>query len=814
LEYADFVLVDFKLFNMRPRPQLERELAQAIGHHCSGRFARAELLYRRVLSADPRQPKALLGLSTLAVQSQRNELAADLLARALELEPDNSTLQSNLAEVYRRLGQRRKAVDLLLQVLARDPDFAEAFYDLAQVIEDNGELSEAVVYFERATDLRPDVVSYQQGLAAAVAQLGDRSRAAGHYACAWLLDGRHARALDAMAGSLTLLGRTEMANTLRRHYETGAKPGTYSTESIAQDAHLKALSLEQRGDIQAAVAQYEVAAYSQPDSLIYQKSFARALHDFGALGQAVAHYHCALAIAPRCVEILVSLSTVLRSLGRSEGAAAASIRALEIDPNCARAHACLGAARVDQHRNDAAISSCKRAIELDPYDWLAHFQLGNALFSVGEVEAALGCYRRTIELNPKHHTAHSNLIMLLSFVPGVSIQAIGDAARDWARQRADPLASEFTPHENERNPQRRLRIGYFSPDFIEHSVALFVLPLLEQHDRAGFEVICYSNVRRPDAITRRMQTAADGWRDIAGAGDAVVADLVRGDRIDLLIDLAMHTGGGRPLLFARKPAPIQICWLAYVGTTGLSTMDYRITDPYLDPPELHAGWSTEKPLVLPETFWCYRHFERAPDVNALPALSTGQVTFGSQHSFHKIHRGVIALWARVLRSIEGSRLVLYAPQSAHSPIVKQFEQEHIEANRIEFLPLRARREYLAEYQRIDLSLDTFPYNGATTSLDAWYMGVPVLSLQGQTPVSRAGLSIATNLGLGEFVVTSEDDYVRRAQQITNHLERLNQLRTGLRRRMEQSPLMDAPRFTRNLEAAYRKVWVQWCSGGN
>ncbi len=530
----------------------------------------------------------------------------------------------------------------------------------------------------------------------------------------------------------------------------------------------------------------------------------------GFLERAVAHYYCALALTPRSVNTLVSLSAVLKELGQTEGAARAGQRALEVEPGSALAHASLAAARADQQRNEEAIASARRAIEIDPSVGLAHFELGYALVGCGEVEAAIDCFRRTIAVCPTHHIAHSNIVLLLSYVPGVTAALIGAEARGWAQQRADPLAHEITAHTNDREPNRRLRIGYVSPDFRNHSVASFMLPLLEHHDHNAYEVICYSSVRHPDTVTERLRVHAGGWRDIAGAGDAVVAELVRNDGIDVLVDLAMHTAGGRPRLFARKPAPVQICWLAYAGTTGLSTMDYRITDPYLDPPGLDPGWSSEAPLALPDSFWCYAPLEPAPDVNALPALFSDHATFGSLHSFHKIRPGVLELWARVLQSIKGSRLALYAPASSHAAMLSVLACEGVEPRRIEFLPWRPRHEYLAAYHHIDISLDTFPFNGATTSLEAWYMGVPVLSLLGQTPVGRAGLSIASNLGLSEFVATSEDDYVSAAVNLARDLGRLSALRAELRDRMTRSPLMDGTRFTRNLEAAYRSAWAAWC----
>jgi predicted O-linked N-acetylglucosamine transferase (SPINDLY family) len=796
---------------MRPQSKFTIDLGHALDHHRAGRLTRAETLYRRVLTADSRHPKALYSLGLLALQTQRNEVAAELFKRAVDVDPNSIACHFNLGEAYRRLGRRREAVESLAKVLSLKPDFSEGFYNLALVLKDNGELKGAITYFERATDLNPAALLFQQALAGALQEFGDWARAVGHQACAWLLGGRDKSMLDALVSTLSILEQSEAADELRRRHGQADNLRAVAGSIFAEAAHQRALVFEGSGDTQNALAQHEIATYAQPDEFLYQSKLAGALRDIGALERAIGHYHCALALMPQSVETLISLSAVLKELGRSDGAAAASQRALDIEPECAMAHASLAAARVDQQRNEEAIASCRRAIDIDPTVSLSHFQLGYALVGCGEIEQAIDCFRRTIDLNPTHHVAHSNIVLLLSYVPGVSAEAIGEEAKAWARLRADSLAQEILPHANDRAPGRRLRIGYVSPDLRDHSVATFLLPLLQNHNRSDYEVICYASMRHPDAVTGRLRIHTDGWRDIASIGDAAVADLVREDGVDVLVDLAMHSAGGRPLLFARKPAPVQICWLAYAGTTGLSTMDYRVTDPYLDPPGLEPGWCTEKPLVLPDSYWCYCPVTPAPYVNALPALTSGQVTFGSLHSFHKIRPGVIALWARVLRSVQGSRLVLYAPTSSQGTMLREFEKERVDSSRIEFLPWRPRHEYLAAYHRIDVSLDTFPFNGATTSLEAFYMGVPVLSLLGRTPVGRAGLSIATNLGLAELVARSDDDYIGKAVELTHEIGRLSQLRAGLRDRMERSPLMDAARFACNLETAYRTAWKAWCA---
>ncbi len=339
-----------------------------------------------------------------------------------------------------------------------------------------------------------------------------------------------------------------------------------------------------------------------------------------------------------------------------------------------------------------------------------------------------------------------------------------------------------------------------------------MFPLLSQHDHERFEIICYSDAARPDDWTNRLLRYADRSCSVAGASDAALVERIREDRIDVLVDLTMHMAQNRLSAFARRAAPIQVCWLAYPGTTGLGTMDYRVTDRYLEPPGGEAGVYAEQSLPLPDTFWCYHPITGGESVGPLPARRRGHMSFGSLNNLLKVSDATLALWARVLREVPASTFTLLAPVGdARDRTLGTFEAHGVDRGRVEFVEYQRREAYLATYRSIDVCLDTFPYNGHTTSLDAFWMGVPVVTLVGSTIVGRAGLCQAMNLGLPELVARSPDEYVKIAVEWSKDLERLGDLRAGLRARMESSPLMDAPAFARNLEAAYRSVWQRWCA---
>jgi predicted O-linked N-acetylglucosamine transferase (SPINDLY family) len=446
---------------------------------------------------------------------------------------------------------------------------------------------------------------------------------------------------------------------------------------------------------------------------------------------------------------------------------------------------------------------------------VAYSNLGNALQDQGQLDESLAAYRKALSINPAIAAAHSNLAFTMNFHPGYDAAAILDEHRSWSRRHAELLPRfKHTPPSNPASG-RRLRIGYVSPDFREHCQSFFTTGLLANHDRDQFEIFCYSSVAHPDHITRRLMGFVEQWRPVAGMSDAKLAETIYADRIDILVDLTMHMSQGRPLMFARKPAPVQVAWLAYPGTTGLPAMDYRLTDPHLDPPGETDQFYTEKSIRLPDAFWCYDPLTTVPAVNELPALKTGNLTFGCLNNFRKLNDDTVALWSQVLRQVDNSRLLLLSAPGQHRQRVHgRFSELGVDPQRVEFIPYQPRASYLTTYHRIDIGLDTFPYNGHTTSLDSFWMGVPVVTYAGSRATGRAGLCHVSNLGLTELAGRSPDEFMRQAVKMSGDLPGLARLRSELRGRMERSPLMNAPRFARNMEAAFRVMWEGWCKTGS
>jgi protein O-GlcNAc transferase len=604
------------------------------------------------------------------------------------------------------------------------------------------------------------------------------------------------------------------------------------------------VALRERGQLDEAIAAYRHALELKPGYLEAHYNLGVALGDRGQFDEAIAAYRRALRLKPNYPEAHNNLGIALRDRGQLDVAVAACRRALELKPDYPDAYNNLGAALAGQGQLGEAMAAYRRALELKPDHSEALNNLGNALKDRGELDEAIAAYRQGLELKPNHPEvlnnlgnalknrgkldeamaayrralqmkpedagAHSNLIYALHFHPAHGARTISEEHERWNRQFRDPRKEFVQPHANERNLERRLRIGYVSPDFRDHPVGRYVLPLLERHDRERFDVLCYSGVLRPDWMTERLRALAGGWRNTIGVPDARLAEMIREDGVDILVDLAMHTAGNRLPMFARQPAPVQVTWLTYPGSTGLPSIGYRLTDARMDPPGEEPAWSAEEPVRLPDCWCCYDPVGETPEINELPALSAQGVTFGSLNNFAKAHKGVLALWARVLEAVKGSRLVMLCPEgSARERVRAFFGARGIATERVELVGYLPRWDYLRLYQRIDLGLDPFPFNGMTTTCDALWMGVPVLTLPGEMPASRAGMSLLSSVELGELAASSEENYVRMAVGLAGNLPRLAELRATLRARMRASPLMDAPRFARNVEAAYRRMWERW-----
>jgi len=459
-----------------------------------------------------------------------------------------------------------------------------------------------------------------------------------------------------------------------------------------------------------------------------------------------------------------------------------------------------------------AMEYLERSIQARPDDAVFHNNLGSILVQAGRTEEAAGFFRKALEIDPEMHSARANLIFVMVLQESVPPEEVYAEHVAWAKIHADPLLAQAKPHDNAPDPERRLRVGYISADFREHALSYFIAPALAQHDASAFEVFGYYSGRIVDDVTRRLARAADHWHEIVDLDDAQAAELIRSHGIDILVDLSGHLRENRLLVLARKPAPLQVTYLAYPNTTGMRAIDYRITDAVCDPPGATERYYRETLVRLPRCMWCYQPRADMPAVSPSPAAKNGSVTFASMNGASKITTRMLSLWGRILSEVPDSRIVLTTvPEQGRERIRDILTRAGIAEARISMHDRLPTKDFWALYQGIDILLDTFPMNGGTTTCEALWLGVPVITRSGDIFQSRAGRSILGAMGLDELIAASDDEYVRMAVALARDGPRLRALRAGLRERMRASALTDGRAYARDLEAAYRGIWRAWCS---
>ena len=600
--------------------------------------------------------------------------------------------------------------------------------------------------------------------------------------------------------------------TFLRSAERHVPPSPFQPHNLPELLR-QAAALRAKGEAEAAIAVLRHATTVAPADAEVHHHLGNALKSLLRHAEARPVLTRARDLAPNDAVIRLNLGATLLALGAPAEAIAEFEVAVAREPRRAEAHNILGCALLAASRIGDAVDHFRTALQLQPGYSAAHDNLGRAFRAQGRAAEALAEFRAALKTRA-NATTYSNLLYALNFVPGLSPAAVAGEHRGWAALHALPATETRRWADRASDPHRRLRVGYVSPDFVHHAVAFFIEPILAAHRRDEVEVFCYANVPAPDAVTVRLRGLSEHWRDIARLDDAGAAELIRRDQIDLLVDLAGHTAGNRLTLFARRPAPLQFTWLGYPNTTGLDSIDYRITDEICDPPNCTEAFHSERLLRLRGAFCCYQPPRDAPAVRVPPVTQNSHVTFGSCNHFAKLQPGVLELWARLLASVPDSRLLL----KAHS-LADHATAEHVRATFARFgvqsarLDLRSEKTsvaaHLATYHEIDVALDPFPYSGTTTTCEALWMGVPVITMAGATHVSRVTASLLTHLGRPEWIANSEDECLALGTSLAANSVHLAAERSAQRERMRTSPLCDAEGFTLGLESAYRAAWRDW-----
>ena len=705
-------------------------------------------------------------------QAGRLAKAEACYRRVLAAQPDHADALHLLGVIVHKMRNDDRGIELIRHAIQRNGKNPTYFYNLGVALNDKGKLDEAIAAYRAAIAVKPDFADAHCNLGAALKDQGKLDQAIAAYRQAIAIKPNYAMA----------------------HSNLG-------------------IALNDQGILDEAIAAYRQAIAIKPDYAEAHSNFGNALKNQGRLDEAVAAHRQAITVKPDFAEAHSNLGNALKNQGKLDEAIAAYRQAIAIKPDYAEAHSNLGNALKNQGKLEAAIASYRQAIATDPDLAEAHSNLGIALSNQGKLEEAIASYRQAIATNPDLAEAHSNLLFCLNYDDKSTAAQLFAAHREWDERYGRPL-SRPTVYANERETERRLRVGYVSPDFRQHSVAYFLEPLLKGHDRQAVEVFCYAEVRQPDSVTARLHGLADHWLTTVGLSDDELAERIRADGIDILVDLAGHTAHNRLPVFARKPAPVQATWLGYPNTTGLEAIDYRLVDAVTDPAGEADAWASETLVRLEGGFLCYGGLRDAPEPTAPPCLNAGTVTFGSFNNPAKVSAATFDAWARLLARLPQARLLLKGKPFADATralFLAHLGERGVAAERVElvaWLPNNA--AHLALYDRIDIALDPFPYNGATTTCEALWMGVPVVTLRGDRHAGRVGASLLGQIGLPDLIANSVEEYVEIALALAGDPGRLHDLRRSLRPRLAESPLCDGHAFARKVEVAYRAMWRRWC----
>lgn len=677
----------------------------------------------------------------------------------------------DLAVQHHQAGRLAEAQGLCRQMLAANPTDANVLHLLGMVESRLGDLDVALSLLENARRLQPTNPFLLNTLGSTYGMLGQHKEAEKCLRKALSLKPDLAEAHSNLGNALTGLDDfKEAERSLRR--AVALDPGHVDSR-INLGAVLRKL-----GRPQDAEKCYREAIALNPDLALAHSNLGNALGDLGRLEDARQSFERALALKPDFADAQLCLANVLLKMGQLADA-----------------------------------ESCYRGtLALKPDSADAKTGLGNALMQMGKVEEAEQCYREALVLDPASSGPHWALLFALNHNLSRTPAEIFAEHRAFAQRFYRPAS--IRPHRNSRDPGRKLRIGYVSSDLRDHPVGQFIAPVLAHHDQSGFQIFCYDNFPKPDAVKARLQRHAHRWREVLFLTDEALTELIRRDAIDILVDLSGHTGHSRLHAFAHKPAPVQVTWLGYLNTTGMPEMDYRITDAHASPEGMLDDYHTEQLVRLPDSQWCFEAPADCPPVAGLPSIGAGHITFASFSGLARIGPAVIALWSRLLARVPDARLLVVRRGlvSIRDEFRARFARHGVAPERIELRDALPFREYLALQGSADIVLDTFPYTGGTTTCHSLWMGVPLVTLTGNTATSRGGASLLNAIGLDELVAHTPEEYLDIATALAQDGPRLAALRAGLRDRMAASPLMDAGRFTRNLEKAYRAMWVTWCKG--
>lgn len=771
-------------------------LQAGIDLHQAGSLLQAKATYEEILRLDPRHFDALHLLGIIAAQMQDPAQAERLIARALEVNPTSQVAYANHGNTLLELGRPDEALISYEKAIAIAPNYAEAFNNRGLALQRLGNLHEALASFDKAIALQPQYAEAINNRGTALRLLGHLEDAVRSHDQALAIRPDYPEALNNRGVCLQDLGRLEAALT------------SYAAALSLSPDYAEALN--NQGTCLQALGRSEEASKSYLRAIGLKPGYAQALNNLGIALQdlqrfeeALLRHDEAIALEPRFLEAHNSRGNALQGLMRLEEALKSFDQVIFAAPDYAPAHYNKGNALQKLKRPQDALESYDKALAIRPHYAEAWCNRGNALCFIGQLEQAEASYREAIRIDPDNLTIRSNWLFNINYFQSFSPADVLSEARNYGRKASGKIAARFKSWNLLLN-QNKMKVGLVSGDLANHPVGYFLEGLIESIDLTRFELHAFVTSTLSDDLTKRIKPFFTKWTPIYDASDSAAATLIHQEGIHVLIDLSGHTAHNRLPIFSHKPAPVQASWLGYFSTTGLPEIDYFIGDPHMAPSS-EEGNFVEKIWRLPETWFSLKPPDFALPVSQSPGLTNGYLTLGSFGNISKMNGRVISTWTSVLKRIPRSRLLLKANQFIDPQRVvevrEKFEGLGVSTDRLIIEGPESRETYFKAYQRVDFMLDTFPYPGGTTSVDALWMGVPVLTLKGDRFLSRLGESIAINAGLSEWIAKDVDDYVAKAAEFAADVERLAYLRTNLRARVLKSPLFDVGRFAENFSNA-------------
>ncbi len=705
-------------------------------------------------------------------------------------------------------GKLREAESLYQSVLEKDSANLDAWHLLGMVHFSLSEIAASIECLERAISIKPNQPVVLTNLGVVFRAAGRLELAQKALESALRLDPQSVSTLCNLGTVFMEFGKLEMAEC---QFQTALKIDSACTLAAMNLANV----WQSQGRYRDAERTYRDLLALNPTNALLLNNLGESLRSQGNWEKAVEVMKLAVELDPETVETRINLGRNLAQLQQYEEANVHYAHLIERYPAHSKPYHYSGKLAFDRGHFSTAFKLIDKAVQLDPSDAHSIFSLGLTCIEIGEIERAESCFRTSMKRDPKFSAAHGALLFLMSGKAEVDPQTLFEEHKKWGELHGSVQKFKSDRQwriDRDQNKQRKIRVGYVSPDLRKHVVANYFQPVLEHHDRSQFEIFCYAEVGSPDEVTQVLENLSDHWRYTIGLSDSQIAEKILSDEIDILVDLAGHTGVSRLRAFAYRPAPVQVTWIGYPNTTGLTEIDYRITCEAQNPSD-EPSFHTEDLYRINGGSFCYKRPAVAATIGVLPVLERGVITFGSLHRPEKISESTFDLWTSVLKTCPESRLKLFNTRfsiESTERALSELEQRGVNRQRVDVQSEITGSHYLEMYNEIDIALDVTPWAGATTTLESLWMGVPVIAYYGDRRSSRSTAAIMRNLGHESLVGYSHLQYSEIAKSLASDLERLQSLRGQLRVQVEET-IMNAASFTKGFESSLRDMWHQWCN---